>query len=101
MARAYRLAKFVCSSPMEPSVVLEREALEPALVSDIKPPGASLRWRWSSPAGVAVLPSDVPPPWLSPARSAPPPAAAPAPAPTREASAEVEEYSSWHGALLS
>ena len=79
--------------------MLEREALEPALVSDIKPPGASLRWRWSSPASLSVLPSDVPPPWLSPARAAPPPAAAPAPAPTREASAEVEEYSSWHGAL--
>ena len=85
---------------MEPGVVLEREALEPALVSDIKPPGASLRWRWSSPASL-VLPSDVPPPWLSPARAAPPPVAAPAPAPTREASAEVEEYSSWHGASAS
>lgn len=81
-----------------PSVVLEREALEPALPSDVKPPGASLRWRWSSPA-TQVLPLDsVPPPWLSPARAAPPPAAAPAPAPAREASAELEEYSSWHGA---
>ena len=79
-------------------VALEREAVELAPPSDVaKPPGASLRWRWSSPA-TQVLPSDVPPPWLSPARAAPPPAAAPAPAPARESSAEVDEYSSWHGA---
>ena len=81
-----------------PAVALEREALEPALVSEIKPPGASLRWRWSSPASLSILPGDVPPPWLSPARAAPPPAVAPAPAPARDASAEVEEYSSWNGA---
>ncbi len=86
-----------CAVMEAPSLPLEREPLELALPSDVKPPGASLRWRWSSPA-TQVLPSDVPPPWLSPARAAPPPAAAPVPAPAREASEELDEYSSWHGA---
>lgn len=80
----------------QPAVLAEREQLE--LPADVKPPGASLRWRWSSSANTAVLPSDAVPPWLSPARVAPPPAVAPTPLPAREAAAEVEEYSSWHGA---
>ena len=82
---------------MEPGVVLEREPLEPAVPADVKPPGASLRWRWSSPA-TQVQPIDATTPWLGPARAAPPPVVAPAPAPAREAAAAVEEYSSWHGA---